>query len=295
MTQVNTADGSIETELPPEAVADLEVKAPEATPAEGKPEEGEKPEPEAPKEPEKPLEEPGKTEAPQAPKPKKAGPIADLLEKRHQAEERASAAEKEAADLKAKLATLSQAPATPENTDKIKALAEKYGLEPEVLSDIVNVAREGMNPNPGLPQEVQDMLAEHNMDKAQKAETVAFNRRVESLASAIPGEPIKEHKDKLMELAYSDQIAPDGQRYADMELAEIYFKFIKPEVEPGKASGESNPTGGTRAAAPVMDFQDIFDRDDPKDVENMDTETFRKYSAWMSDKQGDTKLHRANH
>jgi hypothetical protein len=297
MTEVQTADGLIVTDLPAEAVADLEVKAPETAPP-AAPEEGKQPEanpteepkaPEAPQEPQKPAEPEGKT--PEV-KPKKAGPIADLLAKKHEADARAEAAEAKAKDLEAKLAQISAQPASPEATDKIKALAEKYGLEPEVLSDIVSVAREGMNPNPELPKEVQDLIAERAMEKAQANELNAFNKRVDSLAKAIPGEPIAQHKDKLLELAYSDEVAPDGERYADKELAEIYFKFIKPEVEPGKASGELNPTSGTKAAAPVLDFQDIFDRDDPKDVENMDEPTFKKYSAWLNEHGGDVKITR---
>jgi hypothetical protein len=133
------------------------------------------------------------------------------------------------------------------------------------------------------------------MEKAQAAELDAFNKRVDSLAKAIPDEPIAQHKDKLLQLAYSDQVAPDGQRYHDMELAEIYFTYIKPEVEPGKASGEVNPTAGTKASTPVVDFEDIFNRDDPKDIENMDDATFRKYSAWLNDKQGDIKIRHATY
>lgn len=296
--EITTVVDGIETNLPAEAVADLQPKAAEPAPTEAKPEEGKQPEakpaeepraPEAPQEPLKPAEPKGDTQV----KPKKAGPIADLLAKRHEAETRAEAAERRAKELEEQLAGVSKQPASPEATDKVKALAEKYGLEPEVLSDIISTAREGMNPSMELPQEVKDLIAESAMRKAQETETAAFNRRVDSLAKAIPGEPIREHKDRLMELAYSDEVAPDGERYADKELAEIYFTYIKPEVEPGKPSGEVNPTAGTKAAAPVMDFQDIFDRDDPKDVEDMDGDTFRKYSAWLSSQQGDTKIKRA--
>jgi len=299
MTQVNTADGVIETELPAEAVADLEVKAPEAAPAEpAEPEKGTQPEakpaeepktPEAPKEPQRAVEQAQPAEV----RPKKAGPIADLLAKQHDLKTQLEAERAAKADLEAKLAQLSAQPASSQATDKIKGLAEKYGIEAEVLSDIVAVAREGMNPNPELPKEVQDLIAEHNLRKAQEAELAAFNKRVESLAKAIPGEPIKEHMDRLMKLAYSDEVAPDGERYADKELAEIYYGFIKPEVEPGKPSGETNATAGTKAAKPVLDFQDIFDRDDPKDVEDMDDATFTKYRAWLDEKGGDVPLTRS--
>ncbi len=297
MTTVNTAEGSIETDLPAEAVKDLEVTPEAPKPAEpAEPEEGKQPDANKTEEPkpeaEKPkVEEPKAEPAPVQPKPKKAGPIADLLEKKHQLEADLAAERQAKADLETKLAQLSQQPASPQATDKIKDLADKYGLEPEVLSDIVAIARDGMKPSIELPKEVQDLIAENNMRKATDAEHAAFNKRVDSLAAAIPGEAIKAHRDRIMELAYSDGTDPQtGERYADMELAEIYFRYIKPEVEPGKPSGEAKPTAGTRAAAPVLDFQDVLDRDDPKEVEDMDDETFTKYQTWLSAKGGDVPI-----
>ena len=164
------------------------------------------------------------------------------------------------------------------------------------MSDIVALARDGFNPNPTLPKEVADLIAENNLRKAQEAETAAFNKRFDSLASAMPTEPIKEHKDKLMALAYSDKTDPvSGERYADMELAEIYFRAIKPEVEPGKASGEATQTAGTRAAAPVLDYEDILNDDAKMEefAQNASSEEWTKFTTWRDKRQGDTPIRKA--
>jgi len=198
-------------------------------------------------------------------KPRKAGPIADLLTKKHEAETRAQAAEAKAAELEAKLTQISESPASPQADATVQALSEKYGLEPEVLTDIINAARAGVNVE--LPKEVQDIIAERNLAQAQEAETKAFDNRVERLAKLFPNEPIKAQREKLMALAYSDQTAPDGERYIDKELSEIYFGYIKPEVEPGKASGEAGQTSGTRASQ---------GKDDPENAWELSDEEFKK-------------------
>lgn len=232
----------------------------ENTPAPAKPEEGAQPAsqpagdvaPEPEKTPVKQPEGQPSTEV----KPRKAGPIADLLQKKHDAEtaletERAQWA-KDKADMEAKLNQLSGQPAGPQTTEKIQALAEKHGLDATILNDIVEAARAD-----GLPSdEIRTLLAERNMQKAREAEETAFDNRLERLQKALPNEALKANRERLMELAYSDKVAPDGEKYADKELSEIYFGYIKPEVEPGKPSGEAGATAGTRASNPAPDDAD---------------------------------------
>lgn len=296
MTQVNTPDGPIETTLPPEAVADLQqpVEAPK---------EPEKAPEIAPEPPVKPAE-PKAEETPEPPKDperdpetgkfsRKPKPIANLLAKNHDLETQLEAKGKAIADLETKLTELTAKPASAEATDKIKALAEKYGLEPEVLSDIVAIARDGMNPSPQLPAELTDMLHEHQVAKQEAQESAAFNKRVDSLSVTLKDEALKDPKvrEKLQQLAYSADKAPDGEPYFQKELAELYIGFIKPEIEPGKPSAEPS-RGGAGTGATIVDFQDVFDRDDPKEIEDMSPERFRAFSKWLNEKQGDIPLTR---
>jgi hypothetical protein len=39
-----------------------------------------------------------------------------------------------------------------------------------------------------------------------------------------------------------------------------------------------------------MDFQEIADRDDPKDIESMDSDTFAAYNKWLNEKQGKSPI-----
>ena len=243
----------------------------------------------APETTEPPKVEPEKTEEPAKPeavveRPKKAGPIAKLLEDRH-------ALETENADLKRKLEEASKQPASPQTTADVKQLAEEYGIDETLLQKIVDTTRASVNPE--LPKEVQDLIADIQARKQQEEELSAFNKRVDSLAKTLPDESFSDPKvrEKLLELAYSTEKAPDGEPYHQKELSELYFAYIKPEIEPGKPSAETSP-GGTQATK-VIDFEEIYNRDNPKDIEAMDSATFEKYNTWVRDnKETKTPLRR---
>lgn len=293
-TIVNSPDGPIKTNLPPEAVADLqqpvEAPKPEETPA---PEPTDKPAESKTEEPKpEPLPEPARTPEGQfKPKPK---PIANLLAQKHDAEERATAAEKRATDLEARLAAAAAKPAGSEATSDIKALAAKHGLDEGILADIVATARAGMNPS--LPPEVTALIKESEQQKQIKAETDAFNADLANLTRTFKSDKVLDDpkaRERLQALAYSEEKAPDGQPYFKKPLYELYMSFVKPEFEPGKPSAEPS-RGGAKADTQIMDFQEIFDRDDPKDIEEMDKTPglFAKYSKWLTEKQGDVKIKR---
>lgn len=303
MTEVKMGDEVIVTDLPAEAVADLQQPAeqPQEPAKEPKnPEQTEKPVEAKTEEPAKPAETPevkGEPE-PEAGKTRKPKPIASLLEKKREAEERAEAAEARAAELETKVQQLSKQPDNAQTDDEIKALAEELGIEENVLSKIVSVARKGMTSKPELPKEVQDLLAERQREKEAKAEETAFNRRVDGLSSSLKDDLLKkpEVRAKLQELAYSTDKAPDGEPYYQKEIAELYFAFVKPEFEPGKVSAESSQ-GGTKATE-VLDFEAILN-DDAKMEEFAKTEPigsplWQKFVKWRDEKQGDVPIRRSN-
>jgi len=280
MTQVNMGDEVIETDLPAEAVADLQQPEADPTPAPQEPE----------KQPE-PTVEPAPAVADPVPeRPKKAGPIADLLEKKHELEKQLETERQAKADLEARLASLSTQAPSAQVDDKISALAEKHGIDPEILADIVATARDGLNP--GLPPEVQELIAGLKAEKQQKEELAIFNKRVDSLASTLKDDLLKDQsvREKLQALAYSTEKAPDGEPYYQKELAEIYFGFVKPEVEPGKVSAEA-PRGG-KSGQELLDFEDILGDESKMDefARTAPKEQWQAFTKWRDEKQGDSKI-----
>src|SRR3990167_3672218 len=283
----------VATELPPEALADMPKSPEKENPEPVK--EPEKPKEEPPKEPVKepektPAKEPEAVEKPKVEdkplpevKPKKATPFANLLQKKHELETTLAEKEQAIADMQAKIETLSNKPDNTKTDDEIKALAEASGVDEDFISKVVTLARKGVQPN--LPPEVAKLIADNQLQKDIAAEEMAFKGRVERLSKVFSDEPIKANMEKLQTLAYSDEVAPDGEKYSDKELSEIYFGFIKPEIEAPKASGERADIKGGGSHEQVVDFQEIFDRDDPRDVQKMDDKTFQDYSKWM-DKKG---------
>jgi len=297
MTEVTTEDGSkFETDLPPDAVADLQHK-PEAQP-EAKPEAQPEGKPEQPVKPAQPNADEPK---PETPKPqsseqkpeqpsRKATPIANLLSKLNDERTAREQAEAKAADLETKLAQISEQPKGPQATADVKALAEKYGMDENILADIVTAIRAGIKPE--LPKEVQDLIAKQQEQDRIAAEMAGFNDDFGRLQKTFKEDEVLSDpkvKDKLLELAYSTEKAPDGEPYYKKPLHELYFTYVKPEIEPGKPSAEPSQ-GGSQQQTKLLDFQEIFDRDDPKDIEAMDDATFRLYSKWLNEKQGDVPI-----
>src|SRR5687767_9330574 len=142
MTVVQAEDGSqIVTDLPAEKVADINPPAPEpAKPAEAQTPPVEAPKTEEPKadpQPEKPAVPEG--QQPTTPvdrQSKKATPFQTLLEKKHEAEQRAEAAEAKAKELETKIqeAAGNKPSETPAD---VKSLAEKYDLKEEFVAEMI--------------------------------------------------------------------------------------------------------------------------------------------------------------
>jgi hypothetical protein len=247
--------------------------------------------PEVQDEPEKPATPKAEvTPEPVKERPKKAGPIADLLEKKHTLETELEAERLARQELEAKILQLSRQPQTVQTDDKIKAFAEANGIDESIVNGLVQLAREGISPE--LPREVHDFIEERAIEKQKQAELQAFDSRVQKLKGVFKDEPLDDPKvkDRLQELAYSTELAPDGEPYYQKELSELYFAYIKPEVEPGTVSAE--PSQGGTQASKVLDFEEIARRDDPKDFEEMDDETFKKFNHWLSQQNGRTPLRR---
>jgi hypothetical protein len=291
MTMVELEDGSqVETNLRAEAVADLNQQP--AEPAE--PQKVENPEPtekpaQAEADPVEQAEAPKAEDVPQeseTPSRKaKPTPIANLLEKKHELETQLEAERQARLDLEAKLASEAKKPESAASNDRVKQLAETYGLDESLLSEIVSAAREGINPE--IPKEVQDLIAERQQEKQMQEEMKAFDSRVSKLASVFKDEPIADVKDKLQELAYSTEKAPDGEPYFQKELSEIYFAFIKPEVEAGRKTAESS-NAGEAIRQEVVDFADIAS-DPVKLAEfstNASSEEFAKFQSWQRQQEG---------
>lgn len=292
MTEVQMEDGSkMETNLPAETVADLQAKEPEKAAEPAKVEEPAKPaaEPKA-EEPKEPAKEPEKAPEgePKVERTKKATPFQTLLDKKHEAEE-AVKTEKARADLaEAKLQELAAGKNAPVDVKQLVEQLSTLQSDEERIAAIVDFARKGFKTE--LPKEVQDMLAEQKASKEQAAETTAFNKRVDSLATTLKDDQLKDPsvREKLMKLAYSTEKAPDGEPYYQKELAELYFGFVKPQVEPGKDSAESS-RGGSQAAGKVVDFAEI--KADPEKLDEFartaTKDQFKAFEKWDRTTSGD--------
>jgi hypothetical protein len=88
--------------------------------------------------------------------------------------------------------------------------------------------------------------------------------------------------------------APDGEPYYQKELSELYFGFIKPEIEPGRKTAESGRGGSEQAQGKVVDFEEISKNDTMKEefAKTASPEEFAKFQKWEREKSGDVPLRR---
>ncbi len=101
-------------------------------------------------------------------------------------------------------------------------------------------------------------------------------------------------KQKLLELAYSTDKAPDGEPYFQKELSELYFAFIKPTVEPGRKTAESGRGGTEGAQGKVVDFEEISKSDAMLEefAKTASADDMQKFMKWQREKGGDVPLRR---
>lgn len=296
MTVVQAEDGSqIVTDLPAEQVADINPPAAEEakveepkTPVEAPKTEEPKadPIPETPKEP----EEPAPTTVDR--QPKKATPFQNLLEKKHEAEQQRDEALAKAAELEAKIQEAA-GHKTAETPADIKALADKYDLKEDFVAEMIGLARAGIKPE--LPKEVQTLIAKQQEQEQQQAEEAAFKADYGRLSATLEADKSilksPEVQERLKELAYSTEKAPDGEPYFKKPLFELYMKFVRPEHEPGKATVEEN-RGGNKGGKEVLDFAEIHNDDAKLDdfAKNSTREQWQAYEKWRDAKGSDVPI-----
>jgi len=285
MTEVAMEDGStMETNLPAEAVADLQAETPKDQPADPKPEaqpasqtNDEQP-PKAETETKIPEQEP-QSEPAKREKPK---PIAKLLEERHNLRE-------ENDKLKSELEKFSQGKPSEVTASNIQEILEKHGIDDankDFINDLVAAIQKTVTPQ--LPEELNSLLAEHKANQMAKAEEQAFKADVGRLQTTLKDELLSKPdvQQKLQELAYSTDKAPDGEEFYKKPLYELYMNYVKPEVEPGRQSAEPLK-GGSKAGGKVVDFAEIAN--DPAKLtefaETATSEQFKKFHAWQLEHQ----------
>jgi hypothetical protein len=299
MTEVKAEDGStIVTDLPAEAIEDLGLTTPAKEPEAPKAPETVQPKTEEPAEPVKePAKEPEQPSEPAKERPgKKASPFQTLLEKKHEAETQRDQALAEKAELEAKLQSFSRQPDNAATDDDIKAFAEEIGADPAVLERLVALARKGFEPQ--LPKEVSDLIAKQKEAEATAQEEQAFKADYSRLSATFTADKeILENskvQERLKELAYSTEKAPDGEPYFQKPLFELYQKFVRPEFEPGKVTVDEN-RGGSRSGQEVLDFEAIHNDEAAleKFANEATPEQWAGYTKWRDAKQGDVPITRA--
>ncbi len=197
--------------------------------------------------------------------------------------------EKEVTDLKARIAELEKGskPAVdapnaedkPENLaddPKIKELAEKHNVEPELLIGLVDILQSKVKPKevikPELAKDLEALIEKSKQAEISKKHQELFEKEFAGLVKDYPDEDIASHKDELKQLAFG--------KYNKESLFEIFFRRYKPENGSRKGSEQLKP-GAKKPIDEKPDF-DTMSEDDA--IKTLSDEEFDKYCEYKASK-----------
>ena len=207
------------------------------------------------------TEEEDKVES-KAHRPLKAVPVAKYQGEKKKWKEKEST-------LLEEIETLKKNPnSTEKETDaSLKELAEEYNLDEKFVDKLAaNVGSKSKMSDEDRAK--LDFLS--NKYETEKADT-EFNEVIKKLATDYPDEPVKDHMDKIKELAYTEG-------YLELSTYELWFRHIKPNLPKVKKTSEKSRT--------VTESSDELDLTDPNlDSTKLNDDQFDKWSDAQASKE----------
>lgn len=167
------------------------------------------------------------------------------------------------------------------NIDKVSGLADKYGVDKDLVKELVELAGERQIPE-NIIKATQE-LEQIKKERQQELEDKQFENEFKSLETSIKGEfpnitegELANVKARLNKLAFSEE-------YNTVPLSFIYKgidDFRKASV-PRKKTAETSSTGKDETIKGQKNYSEWGE----EDIEKASAEEFDKYSKW-ADKQG---------
>jgi hypothetical protein len=202
--------------------------------------------------------EPGEEDLPDLTRPVQAVPYYKFKKER----ERRMDLERQLEEAKATTVSPDTANTTSADIDK---LAETYSLDKQFVSDLANVLTKSIKPN-ALDDDTKASLEIIKQQKIAAQEDLGFNNEFNVLAKDYP--EVATQKDALHQLAYLDG-------FNKKSLFEIYFRHLKPKVDPRHTMEPSKGINGEGN----LNMDEVANN--PEALMNMSDEDFAKYSNQM--------------
>ena len=170
---------------------------------------------------------------------------------------------------------------TVEQTDKAKTLADKYGVEEGLITDLIEAVGSNIKPDEGVKKQLDNLASAQAEAKELEAFDNEFKSDIATLDS-IKKENLDEAKKLLKELAFTEE-------YAKVPLKKIIrfaeFDKFKGEPKKGKKSAESSKTG---KRGNVVKYEDWTN----EDWKNASDSEFDKASEYMAGSQSKYAIQR---
>lgn len=198
----------------------------------------------------------------------------DERHKRQEAERAAQAAREEAEALRAQLNGNTDKPKTEELDTKAKRLAEKHGLEPDFIKDLLSEVA----PTPSsLPADVlEDLKAvkelrtnQERQALEQKQETF-FNDEFARTVAEFPD--LADRKEEFKQLAFSE-----GKTNIPLRLLALEYRHDNGLDKPGRKTVEDPIQVSKKGTDALIDFANMTE----DQLKDLDGPAFDQYLGWL--------------
>lgn len=183
----------------------------------------------------------------------KAVPVQKYNALRHEVQE----LKKQLAD-KPQASTPSQAP---DIADAVSKLAEKHGIDAEILSDIASTIADEVGRKVAMPEDYKEAIEKMQLMTRTQQEETAYNADFDKVATQLADEglDVTGHKDKIKQLAYTEGYTSTSLRAIALEYAHDNGLLSK-----GRKTAESSSGGRALAETTVIDFDSISEEEAKK-------------------------------
>ena len=200
-------------------------------------------------------------------RPVKAVPVAKYQNEKHKWREKESKLLEEIESLKTNTTKSEETKST-----DLDELAEEYNLDPEFVKKLTDTISSKSKLSDDDKRKLEFLSEKYEREKAD----TEFTDVVTKFATDYPDEPIKEHLDKIKELAYTEG-------HTDQSVFELWFRYIKPNLPQVKHTAEkSRKTSETN--------KDIDFNDPNLDIDSLSDEDFDKYTEVQASKEKRLKI-----
>lgn len=194
--------------------------------------------------------------------------------KRQEAERRAEEAERRANELESRNNSNAASKPSTDNVDaRANRLAEKHGLEPDFVKDLLLEVTPSQTLPPELQEDirvVKELRAQQERHAQETAQETHFNSEFGSVIKEFP--ELADRKEELKQLAFSE-----GNINTSLRRLALEFRHDNPPDKPGRRTAEAPVKASKGDLSEVIDFAEMTE----EQFKGLNGEQLAQFEKWI--------------